>query len=219
MRFGLTKEHHDFFHHHQFIEFEGVLSPQEVESLEQALEKTLEKRLGKSLDHLDQKTLYSVALDGWRDSPVIKKIALRTNIAEVVSNFSKKAPLRIAADLMLFSQQSAGPLFKEPITLREICSVSPTVGGVLLNLSSTESENPLTSETPGSAIFFSPRLPLNFDYLSDSPHTCQLLLLYTTQDAQYIHNPTDPHTHALKRLDYVFGDQLRSETHPLVYRK
>ena len=70
----------------------------------------------------------------------------------------------------------------------------------------------------GSGIFFSPNLPLSLDYLTETPHTSQLLIAYTEDIALYTRNTNDPHTHALKKLDYVFGDRLLSTTHPLLYK-
>jgi hypothetical protein len=45
-----------------------------------------------------------------------------------------------------------------------------------------------------------------------------LLFLYAEEDALYTLNPLDPHTHALKRMGYVFGDRLKETTHPHLIR-
>lgn len=117
------------------------------------------------------------------------------------------------------------------MTLKQMSSIQGIVSGLILTLSDTPSEKELlkTEEdhsvlTPypgkiGSGLFFFPNVPLSFDYLLETPGISQLLIVYTKETALYIHNPMDPHTHALKKLGYVFGDRLRSSTHPIVYQR
>ena len=45
MRFALTKDHLDFFYRNHYIEFEDLLTIEEVFSLEDAIEAVLTKRI------------------------------------------------------------------------------------------------------------------------------------------------------------------------------
>ena len=46
MLFSIAAEHHTFFDQNQFIEFEGLLTPSEVDDLRQHLEAAFEKKIG-----------------------------------------------------------------------------------------------------------------------------------------------------------------------------
>ncbi|MCB1106466.1 MAG: hypothetical protein KDK76_00040 [Chlamydiia bacterium] len=211
MRFALTKEHLDFYYRYHYIELEDLLSPKEVEELETSIDKLLP-------EDLSGKELYKRGYDSWRKDPTIKKIVLRKTLAEVASELTKKRALRIAFDVPLTGKIGEVPLFDHPMTLDEISSVKPITCGLLLHLSSQNPpEDPLPKK-PGNGVFFSPRHPFSFDYLSKDPTITQLLITYTNDHPLYTLNPIDPNTHVLKRSGYVFGDSLATTTHPFVLK-
>ncbi len=174
MRFGLEKGHHDFFHRHHHIEFEELLSEEDVKRL--YIEK--ERR------------------DGWRSDPEVKKVVLRSTLAEVASSLCKVSPLRMGFDQMILNEGEE----EKFLPLNEKSSIQKVACGLLLDL----------SEKKGSGTFFSPEFSFPLTYPS-------LLIVYVKEKALYIHEEKDPYNHALKKLGYGFGDRLQSDTHPIVF--
>ena len=198
MGFGLTKEHHDFFHKNHFIEFEDLLSSKEVETLENAIDSLVTSEDWIHVGH-----------DMWRRDETIKKVTLHKGLAEIASSLCKKSPLRLAYDQVI-----EGPLSKNTLNLIEASAIRKVVCGLTIQLNpSSTAENPLVPKKRGAGVFFSPFCELDF------PKDCHLFMIaYTEKMAQYVHETRAPNMHALKKLDYVFGDKLRTDTHPLLAR-
>lgn len=189
MRFGLTKDHLDFFHKHKFIELEELMTDDEIDTINSELN--------------DQ------TYDVWRTNGTLKKIILKPTLAEVAAQLSKAQPIRIAYDRLI-----EGPLAKEPLNLIETSAIRRVVSGVVIQLESYDGEEPLVPKKKGSGIFFAPYHPLIF------PEGCKLLLIvYTESKAFYVHETRDPNCHALKKLGYVFNDRLRTDMHPILYKR
>ena len=229
MHFAMARQHLDFFHQHHYIEFEDLLSPAEVQTLSQELIKTQgmhHHTAPENLAKIDLNSLYLSGYDTWRNNPTIKKFVLRRELAEIASNLTKESPLRIAFDQVFSSSENSTPLFEKPLPLYEMSCIQGIVCGCILQLSPSSEQNPPeTNEdfTPipkkaGSGIFFRPELPLSLDYLLHTPNMLQLLIVYAENNSLYTYLETDPHTHTLKKLGYVFGDRLRNTTHPILFR-
>lgn len=186
---GLTKDHLDFFHRHKFIELEELMTEDEIHTINAELN-------GKTYDV-------------WRTSDPLKKIILKRSLAGIASQLSKVQPIRIAYDRLI-----EGPIAKEPLNLIEMSSIRRVISGVVIQLDSYDGEDPLVPKKRGSGVFFTPFHPLSF------PEGCKLLLIaYTESKALYIRETRNPNCHALKKLDYVFNDRLRSDTHPIIYKR
>lgn len=198
MGFGLTKEHHDFFHRNHFIEFEDLLSSEETDPLERAAACAVTSRDWIRVGH-----------DLWRRDTSVKKVTVHRGLAEIASSLCKKSPLRLAYDQVI-----EGSFSKDPLNLIEASAIRKVVCGLTLQLNPTSSvENPLVPKKRGAGVFFSPFYTLDF------PKDCHLfMIVYTERLAQYVHETRAPNMHALKKLDYVFGDRLRTTTHPLLAR-
>ena len=196
MPFGLTKDHLDFYYKNQFIEFEALLSPEEVNQLESGLDTVIKKERWTHAGH-----------DAWRKDSQIKKITLRKDFAEIASHLSKKQTLRIAYD-----QAIRGPLSTTSWTLTEMSAIRKIASAMLVQLgSSSPTFSPFIPQIRGNATFLSPECPLVF------PENVHLfLIVYSPKDAQYVYEKRDPNVHALKKFGYVFGDHLNSQTHPLL---
>ncbi|MCB1085119.1 MAG: hypothetical protein KDK60_03350 [Chlamydiia bacterium] len=195
MRFALTKDHLDFYFKHHYLELEGLLTEEECLAL-------------------CKETLPANGYDCWRKSPLFKKVTLSPRIASIASELTKTRSLRLAFDQLFLPDQP--PLYKKPLAIKEISSVQPTLSGLLIQLSpQDEPFEPLPLKV-GSGRFFSPNLPLPLDDVRAAPST-QLLIVYARELSLYTPTPTDPHTHALKKQGYVFGDRVRSTTHPILH--
>jgi len=215
MRFALLKDHLDFFYQNHFIELEDLFTEKEMEALESSVEEVLTHRIGKGRD---PKEVYLNGQNAYQESSQIKKIVLNKNLASIASELTKMRTLRLASDQILSGENVEEPLFSIEMALRDLCSLHKLRCGVILQISSpNELEDPLPKKS-GSVTFFSPRLPISFDYLSNSPGLLQLVIFYASEPVTYTLTPTDPHTHALKKRGYAFGDQIERSVCPVVIK-
>jgi len=242
MKFALAKEHLDFFYQRHYVEFENLLTPEEIKTLKDAISTTLAMRLNtqsEKLKYQPLKNLYLSGFDTWRDSNAIKKILFRPHLAEVASNLVKKKPLRIGFDQAFYIPQAATvsdkdipPLFKKETSLSSASCLQGIACGLILHLEApavpTESlelsiEDDVQTLIPiprraGSGIFFSPDAPLSLEHLMTSPGMIQIMITYAENTTLYRLCQSDPQTHVYKKMGYVFGDRLKNTTHPLLYR-
>lgn len=132
-------------------------------------------------------------LDLWRQDPLVKKISLRSQYGEIASELSHKKILRIGFDLLLDHSQTF-PLLES--------SIQPFMGVLII----------LSEEKMGSVLFFEPHYPL-------PKAEKAFLIVYCESKTLYQFKKNDPYTHHLKKLGYVFGDLIKSHTHPLITGK
>jgi hypothetical protein len=117
MKFALAKEHREFYAHHHFIEFENILSPEEIDSLCRLIKETLKKSATKR--------------DLWRQNPEIQKIILKRCFAEIAKELFKQPLIRIAFDQY---QESFSPL-----SLTQMSCVRPIIGAIAVPIQENSS--------------------------------------------------------------------------------
>lgn len=239
MKFGLAKEHLDFFYKHHYIEFENLLSKKDAAILKQEVTNTLAKRLNtqeEKLKHHSLESLYLSGFDTWRDSTAIKRILFRSYLAEVAANLVKKKPLRIGFDQVFYSPSTEysmldiPPCLEKPTSLSFSSCLQGVACGLLLHLTTSLSEErssvfkkdlqpvlPIPKKE-GSGIFFSPDMPFSIESLTTTPKNIHVLIAYSLETTVYRHCDNHLHTHAYKKIGYVFGDRLKNSTHPLLYK-
>ncbi len=205
MHIELPHAHLNFFHKHQFLELEEFLTPEQV----------AEYRIKTFADFDDA---YLNGRDLWRKSETTKKLVCNRDLASCAAKLTETPSLVLAFDQALATYESSTlELAEQPVTLQDISNVSHLACGVMINLSNTTlepSENPFP-DTPGGVVFIAPDLELDFKKIAASP---TLLIAYANVKPLYIQNKLDPHAHALKSLDYAFGDHLKINTHPLLIK-
>jgi hypothetical protein len=241
MKFATAKEHRDFFQKYGWIEFEGLLSNDQLALANQAIDQVLAERLHLPPERLktaSSENFYLQGHDLWRSHSFLHKFVTQVHFAEIAAELIEKKPLRLGYDQLFparsqtaFMQETplAYPRFLEQTASLETVSCLQGVAcGFLLALgieetsSSTKEvsfEGPdIFPNQPGSIIFFQPHLAVNWSHLYAHRGQRFYLIVYTFASAHYQLNPQDPHTHALKRLGYVFNDKLNDKLHPIVYR-
>lgn len=227
MRFSLPDSYFEFFCKHQILEIEDLLSEQEVDDLCRHMETVLLKKLfQKPLDLVSNQEFWKAGKDLWKEDPQIKKILFRLQLGELCHFLFKKRPIRLAYAQTFFTGKQQDLVFSKAASLSNISSASPLLGGALFCFSSTQKET--TSEQPGipslleiqkkRVFFFSPDYPIPFPELFQEKEMRALLLCFAAGNARYKLEPKDPHTHDLKKEGYVFGDSLKEETCPYLYR-
>ncbi len=238
MLFSIDRTHRDFFFKNHFVEFEGLLKKEEVSCLLNEIYFCLSKRLDKPVEEISEKEAFFAGHNLYTCSPALRKIILRRNFAQIASSLIGISPLRIAFDQFFFLSKSSKldesrhpyiPL--TPLTFSESSSVQPVVCGLMINLRNhekiihpkiSEEEDSQTPSTipsyPGNGSFFNTTSPVILQSIVESSAQDLLFIIYGKEKMQYVKNALDPHVHQLKKLGYVFGDQLQITTHPLLYR-
>ncbi|HPE85278.1 MAG TPA: hypothetical protein PLO43_03770, partial [Chlamydiales bacterium] len=162
-------------------------------------------------------TTYMTGHDLWRKDATIKKTVLSRDLAHILSQLTKIKPMQIGFDQVLQTSPSTLKFTQKPCLLKEISSVGPAIGGLLINLSqdAIETDAPLP-QTPGNLLFFGAELPLPFPDIVSLPDQLFLLIVYCNVKPRYLACPNDPHSHQLKKQGYGTGDHLTSDTHPII---
>jgi hypothetical protein len=212
MKYELSDTFCQFFMEHGLIEFESILLDKELELISSLTQKEL------SSSHSDP---WNLTPPIWQKNSDIKKILFKSPVGEIASFLYKKKPLRLGF-LQLISSHHKTP-FSEPRTIEEIASITPTLGGALLCLSS---EVPLETQSPlpdlsapkkGSMFFFSNKTPIPFPALHEQKNLLCLLFCFVSTKVRYKLNPLDSHTHDLKRFGYAFGDLVKADQAPFLF--
>lgn len=217
MRFTFTPDHREFFRKHGYIEFEGILSAQQAELLDQKAEKLLEKRIPLGSDTL---SLYKAGYDLWREEEVIKKATQKLSITHIASELFNTSPLRIAFD-QYCRVASPTPPFSTALTLAEVSCVKPLAGAVLFLLKDQAQEVlgfPLPKKR-GNALFLAPDFPVPWNELYSLHDLRFLLIAFAPHKSYYRPEPNDPHSPVFKKWGYVYNEQLKEDLHPVLFGK
>ena len=129
MHFATAKEHRDFYHQHQWIEFEGLLTAAQCRKVADAIPEEGSKR------------------DLWRDNPAIQKIVCSQDLAKIVAELTEAREIRIAFDQLL------GPFPPVAAPLADITSVQ----GMIAGSSSAYKPPPRNPHSPSPISF--PKMP------------------------------------------------------------
>ena len=222
MRFALNLEHRDFYSKNGFVEFEHLLTLEQIETLQQAIDTTLATRLKITPSKLIQQSaaiLFQAGFDLWRDHPLIKKALFKTTLSDIASQLFQAPLLRMGYDQYIDTRHgTATPLTGHQTIEAQSCA-KPLLGALILRLSpATPHSVALIPSQIGSGIYVNPKTPLNWKELFAQSDLKLLILTYASPRALYYLEPNDPHTHSWKKLSYVFGDRLNDSVHPILYR-
>lgn len=220
MPVSLAKEHRDFYQKHNLIEFSGLLTPSQLEDFSQAVTTTLAEQ------EKEKNAFRNVGRDLWRRHPLIKKISLRRDLAQVVAGLLHQREIRLGYDQFITTHADKECMLPSGTTsLQEISSVKPVLMGLLIRLSAgavpvhnQDATFPCPCPTmPGDGVFFSSNLLVSWEPLLALPNQHFFLIVYAGAQPLYVMEKRDPCAHALKQQGYVFGDKLKSDTHPILY--
>jgi hypothetical protein len=218
MRFKVEGPHREFFEKNGFIEFESLLTTEEIAELAAGADKLLEKRLSSQLEFRSAEELYKVGHDLWRDDPILRKKVTSRALAKLVGDMVKKETLYLAFDQLFRTGATPGFPGRLPASLNAISCIQPLAGALLLHLSGTSFPSPLLSSRPENVMLLSPKLTIPWETFFELPHQSYLLIAYAAPEARYVLEKKDLHTHALKKLGYVFGDRLQADHNPILFQ-
>lgn len=241
MKFSTAKEHRDFFQKHGWIEFDDLLSPEQLNTANQEIDQVLAERLNVSVSRLKtfgSEKIYLHGHDVWRSKSFLQKLITQTRFAEIASELIERRPLRLGYDQLFparmqkpFSDEAAqvySQFLEQTTSLESVCCLQGVICGFMISLSDQEVE--LSEEKvslggidifpsrPGNVIFFQPNVLINWSDLYSHLGQRFYMVVYTQPYANYLLEPKDPHTHSLKRLGYIFNDKLNDALNPIIYR-
>jgi hypothetical protein len=221
MRLAITPDHKEFFSKNGYIELEGMLPVSAVTEVKKSAEETLAARLkipAAKLNAQPAAALFQAGYDLWRDNEVVKRVAQKKDFALLASELFQITPLRLAFDEYLCATD--GCPFSERLTLQETSCLSPLAGALILPLSDLPKgpsfPMPLNA---GSGLFISPSLPIPWPELFATEGLRFLIIAFAPKKTLFCADTRDPHAVNLKRLGYVFNDQLGDLLHPILVRK
>ncbi|NGX42429.1 MAG: hypothetical protein K940chlam7_00709 [Chlamydiae bacterium] len=236
MKFTITGNHRQYFRENERIEFEGLLSEEELTHFKAAVGGVLAERLGISYDvGLKQPAtkFFEFGRDLWRDSSDVKKITCQRRFGEIAYQLIDKKPLRLGYDQYLPPisksasqiQSTYADFLQTPASLEEISSLRGLACGWLLCLSAGAEPLSFSSDekfdfpiVPGNAVFLSPKAKIDFPKALLNSELSYYMIVYTSAKGVYIANEGDTHPRAWKKLGYNIGDRLSDKLNPIIYR-
>jgi len=212
MKYLPLSDHKHFFEKNGFIAFEELIPKSKIELIYKTCDEILEKR-----SKFEKNTPFVLGRDLWRENSFIKSWVLKKELAKIASFLTSEKRLRIGYDQLLrtFDSPFIAQSF-DTFRLDQASSVQGIVCGLLLSLKKNQKINAFLPEDGGSGVFFSPTQFFSLKPLWETPDQSFLLITYTKEKAVYIFQNDDPHTHALKKHGYVFGDGLKCSLNPLL---
>lgn len=225
MKYTIATEHRNHFETHRNIEFEGLLSIEKLQQLNQAIESVTTTPISPHRARWDKngnpEDLFAHGRDLWRKSPVVKRYVTGSAWAHIAAELLGKRPVRIGYDQLLPTHCTTLPssLEEENLNLETISSLQGVTCGMILCLKASSSTLTGFPTIPGSALYFYPDFPIDFTALKEASHGgLFLLVVYTGKTAIYLKRKEDPHVNALKSIGYCFGDRLKDDLHPILVR-
>jgi len=151
--------------------------------------------------------------DLWREDPALQQFLTR-KLSSIALALSGKKQILLGCD-QYFSKANKP---EKACPLKEILSIQGLALGIAI--SSNPKQLPRRTElgivpVPSTAtriLFFRPDVILDWPHLASDVY----LAVYVLPSAVYVHNAKDPHTNALKKFGYHFGDVLKNEFHPMI---
>ncbi len=241
MKFSTAKEHRDFFQKHGWIEFEGLISDDQLLNANDLIDRTLAERLNvtpERLNNISSEKKYVEGHDLWRANPALQKLVSQARFTEIAAELLETRTLRLGCD-QIFPSREQKPFLNETLqvyshfleevaSLEAISCLKGIACGVMICLGAKgEAEKPHTDSIdvidvfPKSrchVIFFQASAQVNWNRLYSHLGQTFYLVVFTNLHAHYQLEPRDPHTHTLKRLGYIFNDKLNDRLHPIIYR-
>ncbi len=219
MPLTLASSHQDFFSHHHYIEFNNFFSASEIQELQNAIHEVLLQREQKIIETRSSKELFKVGRDLWRDHATIKKFVFHKRLAKIASPLFGAPILRIAYDQALSSFSTGESVFSEPLSLQKVSCFQSIAGGVIIRLSDDPNPPAILPQKVGNVLFIGPTFPIPWSSFFQQTPQSFFLIAYCPDRTVYVLEKTDPHTHALKKLGYGFGDLLEEKTHPIIFNR
>lgn len=163
MKFSVIKEQRFFFQQNHWIECEGILSENQLQTLSREIPTVCTERLKTPEEKASSEELFEVGRDLWRGTSALKKIILSKDLAQIASELIEQQPLRMGYD-QLFPPLSLGTslngvyaaYLNECLSLEEISSVQGILCGLMLCISEPQVNTTAKASDPPSEALADP---------------------------------------------------------------
>jgi hypothetical protein len=219
VRIVVAGEQISFFERYGYVELESFFTERTTSLLLTAAEEEIARREELSSTNRGKENFLLHGYDLALSSERLRKELFSRKLGMAAYYLCRRKPLRYAFDCLWKIPSVA---LSSPIDT--ISSVTPLMLSAVIALTGQlDIEIPehkpfeYTSfpQRKGSVAFISPKTV--FQTADVLPGT-YLLITFTSAQPVYRLQQTDPHTHFLKGYGYVFGDQLKETTHPVLFR-
>lgn len=204
MKYSLTGQQAFYFEKNGYIEFEHLLSENEIKTLFLGIRGLKQDRNISSMN------------------PAVRKIVFSPGFADLGSRLIVKKKLRFG-----FDQVIENPAIPSEYTVAGRSCIAPLALCLMLCVDGEKQPeeasaeevgvNPFPSKA-GNGVFFLANKPWNPACLPRHKDQTCLLIAYGEEKVQYLYSIEDPYLHDLKKEGLVFGDQLPQSTHPFLCR-
>lgn len=237
MKFAVAKEHRDFFNKNHYVEFEGLIAPNQIKEVLDGIDSGLSQRLHINKEQLTKQSpekLFMSGHDLWRVNESVKRIVLNSGLAEISSQLLEQSPLRLGYDQFFpknvdsfYRKSDYAGLLVNAKSLLDFSSIQGVLCGLMICLENDQKEDSnvvgegvidIFSQKAGNGIFFKPDAPIDFQSLATNYAGQYLLIVYVQPASVYLFKEQDPHTHFLKGFGLGFGDRFSDRWHPIVFR-
>ncbi|MBM3207195.1 MAG: hypothetical protein FJZ57_01125 [Chlamydiae bacterium] len=220
MKFTLAQEHIDHFNKTGAIEFYDLFSEKECQTLLNHADSILTQRVNPTprnpLHLASNENLYLNGKNLWKDGFETKKLCLKKQLADIAFHLFRKKHIRLAFDQYVRTGTLQDCPFKDNLTIQDISSIRPTIGGVFILLEDYpfSFENPLIPKKAGNVIFAADNVLLPLKELFTEKNVFMLMIGFSSGKPLYCLEMNDPHTHSLKKDGIVFGDSAGEDLCP-----
>jgi hypothetical protein len=217
MQFAIVGDHRDHFQQEGYVEFEAVLSDQEIAQARQALAASLPRKPRSAWECLQ------FGRDLWRSHSFLRKTACARRLGRVAADLAESGPLRLAYDQLLgfgggrHASESQAAFFRTPWSLREKSAFQTVICGLVVALTDSPATSPQLPRIAGHGVYLRADRAFDWSELLTLSGAEYWLFVYGIDKLVYIVNLADPHAHRPKDYGYGIGDRLRDVDYPLVH--
>lgn len=224
MKFSIDFEQRNFFRKNKAIEFEELFSTPMLFHLKEGIEKGLSILIPK-LTHATSEEIFRAGRDLFRINPLVKKEISHHRLTALLFDLIQEKPLRLGFDQLFPASHKDiyTKLYPNKLPFKNLSCVNNLLCLQLVCISGEGPEpnfpegDPFPSK-PGNGVYFLPDYEIDFEKLSYRKNQTFLLIGYTGLHSQYLFVPEDPQCHTLKKIGFVFGDNLNDNLHPVILR-
>lgn len=204
------------------VELANVLLEEEAATLATTYKLLVEKKWGKTKkEYLSLEEYLLAGKDLWRTDATAKRQVCSRACPEVVSQLTRKTPVRLGTTQLFYGlpQHVLNSAALQTHSLEQASSFQGVLAGLILCLQPGKvPEGSSLPQQAGNGLFFNAHLPLDTNALVHAEGGLYLLIVYLSDRALYVEHPQDLLNNYPKQFGYFYGDRLKEEHYPILFR-
>lgn len=204
------------------VELANVLLEEEAATLATTYKLLVEKKWGKTKkENLSLEEYLLAGKDLWRTDATVKRQVCSRAFGEVVSQLTRKTPVRLGTTQLFYGlpQNILNTPSLQTLNLEQASSFQGILAGLILCLQpgKVQEGSPLPQQA-GNGLFFNAHFPIDMNALIHAEGGLYLLVVYLSDRALYVEHPQDLLSNYPKQFGYFYGDRLKEQHYPILYR-